>query len=108
MIRNIHSSAFDISKSIESHINTNLDKVSEHYDRITRADIHLKKDGFNYVAEINLHVPNKGEVVINQAHTDMYHAITEATNKILIKLKKVTGKEKSRLHKKIEIQDAED
>lgn len=105
MIRNIHSSAFEVSEAIKSHVNTHLDKIADHHDRITKAEVHLKKDGFHYIAEINLHVPSKGEVVINQSSEDMYHSITEATNKILIKLKKITEKHKAKIHKRIQLED---
>jgi ribosomal subunit interface protein len=103
MIKNIHSTSFEVSEAIKSHVNAQLDKILDHHDRITKADVNLKKDGFHYIAEINLHVPTKGEIVITQASEDMYHSITEATNKILIKLKKITEKSKSKIHKKIQL-----
>lgn len=40
MIRNIHSSSFEVSEAIKSHVNTHLDKIENHHDRITRTDVH--------------------------------------------------------------------
>ncbi len=100
MIRNIHSSSFEVSEAIKSHVNTHLDKIENHHDRITRTDVHLKKDGVYYIAEFNLHVPTKGEIVINHSSEDMYHSITEGSNKVLIKLKKLNEKQKAKRHTK--------
>lgn len=105
MIRNIHSPAFEVTEAIKTHIAQNLDKIEKHYDRITRVDFFLKKDAHNFVAEINLHVPNKGEIVLTQTGADLYHSITEVVNKSLIKLKKVNEKQNSKRHTRINLSE---
>jgi ribosomal subunit interface protein len=101
MIKTIHSTDFEVTEALRSHVNCHLDKVQHQHDKITRADLFLKKDKFKFVAEFKLSVPNIDDVVVSCSSEDMYHAITDATNKVLIKLKKLKEKQKGKLHQKI-------
>lgn len=101
MIKSIHSTDFEVTEALRSHIHSHLAKVQHQHDKITRVDIFLKKDKFKFVAEFKLSVPNTEDVVVSCASEDMYHSITDATNKVLIKLKKLKEKQKGKLHKKI-------
>lgn len=101
MIKNIHSTDFDVTEALHTHISSHLSKVQHQHDKITRTDLLLKKDKFNFVAEFKLSVPNSEDVVVSCSSQDMYHSITDATNKVLIKLKKLREKQKGKLHTKI-------
>lgn len=105
MIKNIHSSVFDVTEALRDHVNHNLAKIEGHHDKITRVDVNLKKDKFQYVAEFTLSVPQTKGVVVNAISDDMYHSITEATNKVLLKLKKLKEKQKGKLHNKIDLEE---
>lgn len=101
MLKKIHSTSFEVTDAILSHINSNLEKIEHQQDKITRVDVFLKKDKFKYIAEYALSVPQKASVVISVAHEDMYHAITEVTGKALIKLKKIREKVHSHRHQRL-------
>ncbi len=101
MLKKIHSNSFEVTDAIRSHIDSNLEKIEQQQDKITRAEVFLKKDKFKYIVEYSLSVPKKAKVVLSVAHEDMYHAITEVTNKALIKLKKVREKVKSHRHQRL-------
>ena len=101
MIKSIHSTDFEVTEALHSHINGHLAKIQHQHDKITRADVFLKKDKFKFIAEFKVSVPNTEDVVVSCSSEDMYHSITNATNKVLIKLKKLKEKQKSKLHKTI-------
>lgn len=101
MIKSIHSTDFEVTEALRSHINGHLAKIQHQHDKITRVDIFLKKDKFKFVAEFKVSVPNTEDVVVSCSSEDMYHSITDATNKVLIKLKKLKEKQKGKLHQKI-------
>lgn len=101
MIKSIHSTDFEVTEALHSHITGNLTKVQHQHDKITRTDVFLKKDKFNFIAEFKLSVPNTKDVVVSCSSEDMYHSITDATNKVLIKLKKLKEKQKGKLHQRI-------
>ena len=101
MIKCIHSTDFEVTEALRSHINGHLAKIQHQHDKITRVDVFLKKDKFKFVAEFKVSVPNTEDVVVSCSSEDMYHSITDATNKVLIKLKKLKEKQKGKLHQKI-------
>jgi ribosomal subunit interface protein len=101
MIKSIHSTDFEVTEALRSHINGHLAKIQHQHDKITRVDVFLKKDKFKFVAEFKVSVPNTEDVVVSCSSEDMYHSITDATNKVLIKLKKLKEKQKGKLHQKI-------
>jgi ribosomal subunit interface protein len=101
MIKSIHSTDFEVTEALHSHINGHLAKIQHQHDKITRVDVFLKKDKFKFVAEFKVSVPNTEDVVVSCSSEDMYHSITDATNKVLIKLKKLKEKQKGKLHQKI-------
>ncbi len=101
MIKSIHSTDFEVTEPLRSHINGHLAKIQHQHDKITRVDVFLKKDKFKFVAEFKVSVPNTEDVVVSCSSEDMYHSITDATNKVLIKLKKLKEKQKGKLHQKI-------
>lgn len=101
MIKSIHSIDFEVTEALRSHINGHLAKIQHQHDKITRVDVFLKKDKFKFVAEFKVSVPNTEDVVVSCSSEDMYHSITDATNKVLIKLKKLKEKQKGKLHQKI-------
>jgi len=101
MIKSIHSTDFEVTEALRSHINGHLAKIQHQHDKITRVDVFMKKDKFKFVAEFKVSVPNTEDVVVSCSSEDMYHSITDATNKVLIKLKKLKEKQKGKLHQKI-------
>jgi len=101
MNKAIHSTTFDVTDALHEHINTNISKIEQHNDKTTHIDVFLKKDNLKFIAEFKLLVPHTNGVLVSSSSEDMYHAITEATNKVLIKLKKLKEKSKSKLHQKI-------
>ncbi len=107
MLKQIHSTSFDVTDSIRSHINQNLEKIEKQQDKITRVDVFLKKDKFKYIVEYALAVPHKASIVISVSHEDMYHAVTSVTSKALIKLKKVREKVSKGRHQRTVQTDVE-
>lgn len=101
MIKSIHSIDFEVTEALRSHINGHLAKIQHQHDKITRVDVFLKKDKFKFVAEFKVSVPNIEDVVVSCSSEDMYHSITDGTNKVLIKLKKFKEKQKGKLHQRI-------
>jgi ribosomal subunit interface protein len=101
MIRNIHAITFDMTDALSLHINLMLDKIELHNDKITTTEVTLKKDGFKYIAELNSHVPHVKNVNLTHESEDMYHAITEVTNKMLLKLGKLKDKHKAKRHQSL-------
>jgi len=99
MIRNISCISFDNTDALDQHAHTMLDKVQAHNDKIIKAEFILKKDAYKYVAELNVNVPHIKTVSISHSCDDMYHSITEVTNKMLIKLSKLKEKQKGSRHK---------
>lgn len=65
----------------------------------------MKKDKFKFVAEFKVSVPNTEDVVVSCSSEDMYHSITDATNKVLIKLKKLKEKQKASYTKRLHSQN---
>lgn len=108
MIRNINSPAFEVTEAIKTHINSHLDKIENYHDRITRVDFFIKKEAHNFVAEINFHIPNKGEITIAQTSDDLYNAITVISNKALIKLKKIKEKQDPKHNTRVNIPESTD
>lgn len=64
------------------------------------------KDKFKFVAEFKVSVPNTEDVIgFSCSSEDMYHSITDATNKVLIKLKKLKEKQKASYTKRLHSQN---
>ena len=101
MIRTIHATTFDLTDALSTHVNTMLDKIELHNDKITITEVTLKKDNYKYLAEFNIHVPHVKSINMTHESDDMYHSITEVTNKMLVKLAKLKEKVKSRRHQSL-------
>jgi len=97
MTVNIQSVHFDADTKLLDHVNRKIAKIGSHYDRIMNVDVFLKLDNVIHqikdkVAEIRVQIP-KHEIFVKQSTKSFEESFDMALDAVLIKIKKVKGKQ---------------
>jgi ribosomal subunit interface protein len=92
MIKNITSGNLDFTKSIKKSADYHLNKIEQLQADITRVDLIIKKDGKDYVAEVNSHVARRACLNSLSRGTTINSAINGATTKMVTQIKKIRAK----------------
>lgn len=77
----------DVTDAMKSHMESGLDKVLHHFDRVTHADVVLSVEKHRHIAEIKLHV-NGGHLQSKESSADMYASMDAALAKVDKQIKK--------------------
>ena len=85
----------DVTPALNDYVNTKLDKLGRHHDRITSTNVILSIDKLVQKAEASVHVSGK-EFFANSESEDMYAAIDMLADKLDRQL--IKHKEKLRSH----------
>lgn len=86
----------DVTPALKDYVNTRLDKLSRHHDRITSTNVILSVDKLVQKAEASVHVSGK-EFFANSESSDLYAAIDLLADKLDRQL--IKHKEKTRNHR---------
>ena len=92
---NISGHHVDLTDPIKDYVNTKLEKLSRHHDRITSTNVILSVDKLIQKAEASVHVSGK-EFFANSESEDLYAAIDVLADKLDRQL--IKHKEKMRNH----------
>lgn len=79
---NITGKHLDISQAMRDYVEEKLARIEGHHDKITSAQITLKTDSHQKVAEGTLHVTSGKTFHGDAAHDDMYAAIDLLADKL--------------------------
>ena len=71
----------EVTDAIRDHVNTGLERISHHFDRVIDVEVILGVEKRRHIAEINLHA-NGLRINAKEASADMYASIDSALNKI--------------------------
>lgn len=82
----------DVSDAMRQHVESGLDKIRSHFDKVTHADVVLTVEKHRHIAEINLHV-NGAYIHGKESSNDMFSAM----DKVLTKIDKQVQKYKDRI-----------
>ncbi|MBB3169156.1 ribosome hibernation-promoting factor, HPF/YfiA family [Simiduia aestuariiviva] len=93
---NISGHHLDLTDAIKSYVNTKLEKLERHHDRITSINAILSVDKLQQKAEATVHVSG-GEFFADSESEDLYAAIDTLTDKLDRQL--IKHKEKLRSHR---------
>lgn len=84
----------EMTDALKSYINSGLDKLTTHFDKVIDADVILDVQKHRHIAEINLHA-NGLRVHGKEASSDMYASV----DAVLAKLEKQIRKFKERINR---------
>lgn len=93
---NISGHHLDLTDAIKSYVNTKLEKLERHHDRITSINAILSVDKLQQKAEATVHVSG-AEFFADSQSEDLYAAIDLLTDKLDRQL--IKHKEKLRSHR---------
>ncbi|UJF24258.1 ribosome-associated translation inhibitor RaiA [Suttonella sp. R2A3] len=79
---NITGKQLDISEAMRNYVEEKLARIEGHHDRITSAQITLKTENHQKIAEGTLHVSSGKTFHGDAAHDDMYAAIDSLADKL--------------------------
>lgn len=89
---NISGHHIDVTDAMHEYVNTKLEKLTKHHDRITSTKVILSVDKLIQKAEATVHVSGK-DLFADASSDDMYTAIDQLSSKLdkqLIKRKEKT------------------
>lgn len=92
---NISGHHVELTPAIKDYVNSKLDKLSRHHDRITSTNVILSVDKLIQKAEASVHVSGK-DFFANSESEDLYAAIDVLADKLDRQL--IKHKEKNRNH----------
>jgi putative sigma-54 modulation protein len=92
---NISGHHLDLSPALKDYVNTKLERLSKHHDRITSTNVILSVDKLIQKAEASVHVSGK-DFFANSESDDLYAAIDTLSDKLDRQL--IRHKEKIRNH----------
>lgn len=93
---NISGHHVDVTQAMHDYVNTKLEKLSRHHDRITSTNVILSVDKLSQKAEATIHVSGK-DLFADASSDDMYTAIDQLSDKLDRQL--IKHKEKIRAHR---------
>lgn len=93
---NISGHHIDVTEAMNSYVNTKLEKLSRHHDRITSTNVILSVEKLQQKAEATIHVSGK-DLFAEAESDDMYSAIDQLSDKLDRQL--IKHKEKVRNHR---------
>jgi putative sigma-54 modulation protein len=97
---NVSGHHVDVTDSLRSYVETKLDKLERHYDRITNMQVILSVEKQRQKAESTIRISG-GELFAEAEHEDLYTAIDMLTDKLDRQL--IKQKEKMKDHKQKEV-----
>lgn len=86
----------EITDSIKAYVNSKLERLSHHHDRITNTHVILSVDKLEQKAEATMHVSGK-DLFADATDADLYAAIDALADKLDRQL--IKHKEKMRSHR---------
>jgi putative sigma-54 modulation protein len=93
---NISGHHLEITDSIKDYVNSKLERLSHHHDRITNTHVILSVDKLEQKAEATMHVSGK-DLFADATDADLYAAIDSLADKLDRQL--IKHKEKMRSHR---------
>lgn len=87
---NLTGKHLDISPALREYVASILDRLGDTYHTVISAQVTLKIEKHEKIAEATLHVVNDNDIHGNARHEDMYAAIDQLQDKLekqLIRLK---------------------
>ena len=93
---NISGHHVEVTDSLRDYVNSKLERLNNHNDRITSTNVILSVDKLEQKAEATLHVSGK-DIFADATDLDMYTAIDALTDKLDRQL--IKHKEKLRSHR---------
>ena len=93
---NISGHHVEVTDSLRDYVNSKLERLNNHNDRITSTNVILSVDKLEQKAEATLHVSGK-DIFADATDLDMYAAIDALTDKLDRQL--IKHKEKMRSHR---------
>lgn len=97
---NVSGHHIDVTDSLRSYVETKLEKLERHYDRITNMQVILSVEKQRQKAESTIRITG-GEVYADAEHEDLYTAIDMLTDKLDRQL--IKQKEKAKDHKQKDV-----
>ena len=77
----------ELTPALKDHVESALDKITEHFDRVIDADVVLSVEKRRHIAEINLHA-NGLRINAKDSTDDLYMSVDGAVNKIARQVRK--------------------
>lgn len=71
----------DVNDRIRNHVNSKLERIERHFERITSAQVILSKESVQHKAEANLHVAGN-DLFADASADDLYAAIDGLMDKL--------------------------
>ncbi|HWV15625.1 MAG TPA: ribosome-associated translation inhibitor RaiA [Cellvibrio sp.] len=93
---NISGHHLEITDSLRNYVNSKLERLNNHHDRITSTNVILSVDKLVQKAEATLHVSGK-DIFADASDEDLYAAIDALADKLDRQL--IKHKEKMRSHR---------
>lgn len=96
---NVSGHHIDVTDSLRNYVETKLEKLERHFDKITQVHVILTVEKLRQKAEATIHITG-GEVFADAESEDMYAAIDMLTDKLdrqLIKQKEKISDRKQRV-----------
>jgi putative sigma-54 modulation protein len=97
---NVSGHHLDVTDSLRSYVETKLDKLERHYDRITNMQVILSVEKQRQKAESTIRISG-GELFAEAEHEDLYAAIDMLVDKLDRQL--IKQKEKMKDHKQKDV-----
>jgi len=86
----------ELTEALKDYVNTKLERLTHHHDKITGTDVTLSVEKLEHKAEARVHVSGK-DLFADAIDLDMYAAIDQLTDKLDRQL--IKHKEKLRSHR---------
>lgn len=71
----------ELTEALKDHVESGLDRISDHFDNVIDADVILSVEKRRHIAEINLHA-NGLRINAKGASEDMYNSLDSAIDKL--------------------------
>lgn len=71
----------DMTEALKSHVESRLDKVRNHFDKVIDVDVVLSVEKHRHIAEVTLHA-NGVRIHGKETSTDMYASVDQVVDKI--------------------------
>lgn len=94
-----HSNGLQVSSALQEFINKKVSKIETFVEKLTTIDVYLKMENHSQIkdktTDIKINIPG-GTLFASQTAKTFEEAIDEATDSIIIQIKKHKEKEKSK------------